>query len=316
MLTEFNSLRQLEKALPDEASCVRYFRDLRWPNGVTCVQGCADAKIYGLANGTFKCGACLGKFSVRKDTIFEDSKLPLRTWFQSIFLMISNPKGVSSMELHRLLGITQKSAWFVVQRIRELTIALGIQEPMTGTVQVDETFVGGKEKWKHASKKVAGTQGAGSYKTKKAVLGLLSSEGELRIERIGSGDISTSKRHVRAHIAEGANVHTDEAVHYGWMQDYYKHEAVNHKFGEYVREDSDQVITTNGIEGAFGHFKRAVHGIYHQVSDEHIDRYLSLFAWRWNRKAMTTGERTEALLKACAGRRLTYARLTRKEETQ
>lgn len=312
MLTEFNSLKQLEKALPDEAACVHYFRDLRWPNGVTCVHGCADAKIYSLSNGTFKCGACLSKFSVRKDTIFEDSKLPLRTWFQSIFLMISNPKGVSSMELHRLLGITQKSAWFVVQRIRELTIAMGIQPKMEGTIEVDETFVGGKEKWKHADKKVKGAQGSGSYKSKKAVLGMISHDGELRIEQIKSGDIGTSKRHVRKHIEAGSAVHTDEAVNYTWMQDYYQHEAVNHKLGEYVRDD----VTTNHIEGAFGHFKRAVHGVYHQVSDEHIDRYLAMFAWRWNRKGMTTGERTEALLKACAGRRLTYARLTRKEEIQ
>jgi hypothetical protein len=312
MLTEFNSLPKLEKALPDEAACVAYFRDLRWPAGVTCAHGCADTKVYHLANGTFKCGGCMSKFSVRHGTIFEDSKLPLRTWFKAIFLMISNPKGVSSWELHRLLGITQKSAWFVVQRIRELTIALGVQEPMTGTVEVDETFVGGKEKWKHANKKTAGAQGSGSYKSKKAVLGMISSDGELRIERIHNGDISTSKKHVRAHIPDGADVHTDEAVHYGWMQDYYKHEAVNHKLGEYVREG----VTTNHIEGAFGHFKRAVHGVYHQISDEHINRYLAMFAWRWNRKEMTTGERTEALLMACAGRRLTYARLTRKEAIQ
>lgn len=308
MLTEFNTLAQLEKALPDEASCIGYFRDLRWPAGVQCIHGCVDAKVYHLANGGFKCAACASKFTVRNGTIFEDSKLPLRTWFKAIFLMISNPKGVSSMELHRLLGITQKSAWFAVQRIRELTIAMGIQPPMTGTVEIDETFVGGKEKWKHASKKVPSSQGSGSYKSKKAVLGLISSDGELRIERVKSGDISTSKRHVRKHIAPGASVHTDEAAHYGWMRDYFKHEAVNHKLGEYVRNG----VTTNHIEGAFGHFKRAVHGVYHQVSDEHIDRYLALFAWRWNRKAMTTGERTEALLKACAGRRLTYARLTRK----
>lgn len=309
MLTEFNSLNKLEEALPDEAACVAYFRDLRWPNGVACVHGCLESKVYHLANGGFKCGACLSKFSVRHGTIFEDSKLPLRTWFKSIFLMISNPKRVSSWELHRLIGITQKSAWFVVQRIRELTLALGIQPAMTGTVEVDETFVGGKEKWKHASKKTKGAQGAGSYKSKKAVLGLLGRDGELRIEHVRSGDISTSKRHVRKHIAAGAAVHTDEAVTYSWMHDYYQHDAVNHKLGEYVRDE----VTTNRIEGAFGHFKRAVHGVYHQVSDEHIDRYLALFAWRWNRKAMTTGERTEALLRVCAGRRLTYARLIRKE---
>jgi ribosomal protein S13 len=312
MLTQFNNLAQLEKAFPDEASCVSYFRDIRWPNGVQCAFGCLEVKIYSLANGGFKCAACAKKFSVRNGTIFEDSKLPLRTWFKAIFIMISNPKGVSSMELHRLIGITQKSAWFVVQRVRELTISMGVQPIMTGTVQIDETFVGGKEKWKHASKKAKGAQGSGSYKSKAAVIGLISDSGELRIEKINSGDIKTVKSHVRKHVAVGSNVHTDEAVNYVWMQDYYAHEAVNHRLGEYVRGS----ITTNAIEGAFGHFKRAVHGVYHKVSDEHIDRYLGMFAWRWNNKAMSTGERTEALLRKCAGRRLTHARLTRKEVIQ
>jgi ISXO2-like transposase domain/Transposase zinc-ribbon domain len=309
MLTEFNSVVQLEKALPDEMACINYFKDLRWPAGVTCVHGCADSKIYLLTNGSFKCAACSSKFSVRNGTIFEDSKLPLRIWFRAIFLMISNPKGVSSMEIHRQLGITQKSAWFVVQRIRELTMALEPQPIMTGTVEIDETFIGGKEKWKHASKKSKGAQGHGSYKTKTAVLGMIERNGDLRIEKIASGDIMTSKKHVRKHVADGATVHTDEAVNYLWMQDYFVHESVNHRLGEYVRDN----VTTNRIEGAFGHFKRAVHGVYHKVSDQHVDRYLGMFAFRWNNKKMTTGERTETLLKACAVRRLTYSRLIRKE---
>ncbi len=128
MLTEFNSVTQLEKALPDEMACINYFRDLRWPEGVVCVHGCYQSKIYNLANGGFKCGACSSKFTVRHGTIFKDSKLPLRTWYRAIFLMISNPKGVSSMEIHRQLGITQKSAWFVVQRIRELLPRLALNQ--------------------------------------------------------------------------------------------------------------------------------------------------------------------------------------------
>ena len=132
MLREFKSLIQLEKAFPDEQSCIEYFRDLRWADGIKCVH-CGEGKIYNLSGGGFKCAACLKKFTVRNGTIFEDSKLPLATWFKAIFILISNPKGVSSMELHRQLGITQKSAWFVVQRIRELMIANAPKPILTGT---------------------------------------------------------------------------------------------------------------------------------------------------------------------------------------
>ncbi|MBP6530819.1 MAG: IS1595 family transposase [Burkholderiales bacterium] len=304
MLHEFKSITQLQKAFPDEQSCIEYFRDLRWPDGVKCVH-CGTSKIYNLSGGGFKCAACLKKFSVRNGTIFEDSKLPLATWFHAIFVLISNPKGVSSMEIHRQCGITQKSAWFVVQRIRELMIANTPKPILTGTVEVDEMYVGGKEKWKHNSKKTKGTQGYGSFKTKTGVLGMIERGGELRIEKIKSGKPATLKRHVRAHIADGAVIYTDEARSYRWMRDHYTHETVNHRLNEYVRDD----VTTNRLEGAFGHFKRSVTGVYHKVSDAHINRYLSAFAWRWNRKHLNTGARTEALLKLCAGRRLTYARL-------
>lgn len=304
MLREFKSVTQLQKAFPDEQSCIEYFRDLRWPDGVKCVH-CAATKIYSLSTGGFKCAACLRKFTVRNGTIFEDSKLPLATWFHAIFVLISNPKGVSSMELHRQLGITQKSAWFVVQRIRELMIANAPKPILKGTVEVDEMYVGGKEKWKHRNKKTKGTQGYGSFKTKTGVLGMIERGGELRIVKINSGKPATLKRHVRRHVAKGATVHTDEATSYRWMNEHYAHETVNHSLNEYVRGD----VTTNSLEGAFGHFKRSVTGVYHKVSDAHINRYLSAFAWRWNRKQLSTGARTESLLKLAAGRRLTYARL-------
>ena len=295
MLREFKSITQLQKTFPDEQSCIEYFRDLRWPDGVKCVH-CAATKVYSLSTGGFKCAACLKKFTVRNGTIFEDSKLPLATWFHAIFVLISNPKGVSSMELHRQLGITQKSAWFVVQRIRNLMIANAPKQILTGTVEIDEMYVGGKERWKHRNKKTKGAQGFGSYAAKTGVLGMIERGGDLRIEKILYGTPAMLKRHVRRHVANGSVIQTDEARSYKWMREHYTHETVNHRLNEYVRDD----VTTNSLEGAFGHFKRSVTGVYHKVSDAHINRYLSAFAWRWNRKQLSTGARTEGLLKVAS----------------
>jgi len=308
MFKNFNNLQDFDAAFPDERACIDHFRAVRWPDGLSCVHCGSMQRVYTLNDGTHKCGDCRKKFTVRHDSIFGDSKLALRLWFKAIFLLTSHKKGISSHQLARDLGITQKSAWFVLHRIREATLTKEFQAPLTGTVEADEAYVGGQGKWKHASKK-SGKQGF-ERGEKKAVLGMIQRGGELRLVPLDNANLPVLKTILHQNIKRGSTVHTDEAAHYKWMRDEYTHALVKHSIGEYVRDD----VTTNRIEGAFGHFKRAVHGVYHKVSDEHLDRYLQMFAYRWNRRGMGEGERVNDLLKRTQGSRITYKRLTRKED--
>jgi transposase-like protein len=310
MLKNFNNLQDFEDVFPDEKAAVDHFRAIRWPDGLSCVHCGSMERVYSLQDGTHKCGDCRKKFTVRNGSIFEDSKLALRLWFKAVFLMTSHKKGISSHQLARDLGVTQKTAWFVLHRIREATLTKEFQEPLTGTIEADEAYVGGQGKWKHASKKASGGKGRGQYRGEKhVVLGMQQRNGELRFAHLREKkNFDGIKSVLMANIALGSRVHTDEAAHYTWMRDQYAHAFVTHTSGEYVRGD----VTTNRIELAFGHFKRAVHGVYHKVSDEHLDRYLQMFTYRWNRRDMGEGERVNDLLKRTQGSQLSYRRLTRK----
>lgn len=305
MLKNFNDLQDFDEAFPDEKACVDHFRAIRWPDGMSCVHCGSMERVYTLADGTHKCGDCRKKFTVRNGSIFEDSKLALRLWFKAIFLMTSHRKGISSHQLARDLGITQKSAWFVLHRIREASKTKEFQGKLTGTIEADEAYVGGQGKWKHEPKK---TGKSGSADKKHMILGMLERNGELRFVHLPDRHFPNLKANIARNIERGATVYTDEAAHYHWMSQQYGHALVNHGRKEYARGD----VTTNRIEGAFGHFKRAVHGVYHKVSDEHLDRYLQMFTYRWNRRGMGEGERVKDLLKRAQGSRVTYKRLIRK----
>lgn len=308
MFQEFDSLFSMMQVFSDEKKCVDHFRAVRWPNGVTCPH-CGSVKVYNLSNGTHKCGEkqCATKFSVRKDTIFDDSKIALQKWFMAIYLVTSHKKGISSCQLARDIKVTQKTAWFMLHRIRA-AIIVDRSEPLTGTVEIDETYVGGKEKNKHAHKRVKGSQGAGSAKSKTVVLGMIERGGDLRLDVIESAKAVEVKPLIEQNICKNATINTDEGTHYNWVKNSYNHIMVKHAVGEYVRGEA----YTNTIEGAFGHFKRAIMGIYHHASDKHMSRYLNMFAWRWNSRKMGEGERVNSLLKSTQGRKLTYKTLINK----
>jgi|SRR5208282_161086 len=310
MIKQFNNLNDFEEAFPDEATCIDHFRALRWPDGMSCPHCGSMERVYDLKKGVHKCGDCRKKFTVRHDSIFGDSKLPLRTWFKAIFLMTSHKKGISSCQLARDLGVTQKTGWFILNRIREASRTEEFNRPLEGTFEADEMFVGGKERFKHMAKRNPIAIGKGSVHTKMVVFGLLHRGGDLHLEHIKKIDRKTINGIVAKRAAKGATVYSDEAQHYKWMKaGGYKHDLVRHRLGEYVRGD----VTSNRIEGAFGHFKRAVTGVYHKVSDDHVNRYLTMFAWRWNRRTMSEGERVNALLKGTKNRRITYRQLIGKE---
>jgi len=305
MLKEFNSLFQMGQAFPDEQSAIDHLRAIRWKSGAFCPY-CASTKVYDFSDKrTHKCGDCRRRFSIKVGTIFEDTKLPLRKWFMAIWLITSHKKGVSSAQLARDLSITQKSAWFVMHRLRYAARTKSFNRPLRGEIEADETFLGGKEKNKHLNKRKRGAVGGlGSGKT--AVFGMLERGGELRAMKVYSIKSRELQPRLAKHVERGSTVMTDEWSGYSGL-DYthgFRHERMKHRAGEYVRDR----FHTNGIEGAWSHFKRQVYGIHHWISAKHVDRYLDEFTWRWNLREMEEGARVNALLGRVTGR-LTYKAL-------
>lgn len=315
-LANFKSLADFDSAFPNEDTCINHLRALRWPDAeqIACPHCGTIGKPYLLGNNTHKCAekVCLKKFSVRNGTIFEDSKLPLKQWFRAIYLMTNRKKGISSCQLAEDLGISQKSAWFVLHRIRNAAMTQEFKAPLTGVVEMDEAYVGPNPRFQHKNKKNPLLVGMAAAKAKKAVFGMIQRDGELRLHSIKDARKATLQPIIRASVAAGSEVHTDEAMTYAWMRSEYAHKIVSHTLGEYVRDG----ITTNRIEGAFSHFKRTVVGTYHKVSDAHLDRYLQQFAFRWNARSMSPQERVNLVLKRTQGKRITYRKLTGKDTIQ
>jgi transposase-like protein len=299
----FNSLLELVDAFPNEQACIDHLRGIRWAGGSFCPY-CGSTRVYDFSDKrTHKCGDCRQRFSIKVGTVFEDSKLPLRKWFMAIWLMTSHKKGIASTQLAKDLRVTQKTAWFVLHRLRYAAAQKGFSEPMTGEVAVDETAIGGLEKNKHAHKRKHVGRGLVG---KMIVMGLVAKNGEVRAGVIQRTDSKTLNGVIDANVAPGSVVVTDTYLGYSKLAPHFVHKTVNHRAGEYV---SPEGHTTNPVEALWSLFKRQYHGTHHWISAKHLDRYVGEMAYRLNRRDLLEGERVNDLISQTCGRRLKYKEL-------
>lgn len=307
----FKSLPQLLDYFREEKTCIEYYEQIRW-NGKPVCPHCGNEKVYKTNRG-HKCAnkECHKKFTVKVGTIFENSKIPFRIWFAAIYLATTHKKGISSVQLAIDLGITQKTAWFVLHRIREM---LKDKSPQmlgeNNMVETDATYIGGKEKNKHLRKRRSHTDrhltNEGKlYKPKKTVIGIIERDGKVALKYVSGETTKNMVDFVTMHVPSGATIYSDEAPAYKKLEKFYTHDNVKHSLNIYVNGD----VHTNTIENFWSILKRGLYGIYHQVSDKHISRYLDEFAARYNTRKLSSQERFEKFL-VDSESALTYNELT------
>ena len=300
------SMMELYEMFPDEDSARRWFESHIWPEGRACPR-CGSVRTHEAkhAKSPYRCTDCRAYFSVKTGTAMEGSKISLRKWVFAFYLETTSLKGISSMKLHRDIKVTQKTAWFMLHRIREVW-ATDKAAQFTGPVEVDATYVGGKRKnMSNAKRRELAEQGAGRGAVGKvAVVGVKDrATKQVRAQVVEHTDKPTLQGFVIKHTATGATVYTDKASAYEGLP--FKHESVKHSVSEYVRG----MAHTNGAESFWSMLKRAHMGTYHKLSPKHLDRYVQQFAGKQNFREFDTADQLGAIASSMTGKHLPYEKL-------
>jgi len=287
---DFKSIPELLEAFPDEESCIKHLEELRWEgNPVSPFD--STSTVYKCKGDRYRCRNTGKYFNVKTDTIFDNTKMSLRKWFLAIWLVTCHKKGVSSCQLARDIGISQKSAWFMLQRIRQCFGDLSEDERLDGEVECDETFIGGKNKNRHYNKKVKGSHGR-SVKDKTPVFGIIKRGGEVIAKVVKDTKRSTLEPIIDDHIKKGSYVYTDEWHAYNRLHKNFNHGMVYHKVGQYVIGK----VSTNNIECYWSHLKRMIIGIHHWISDKHLQLYINAQSFRYNTRKLSENVRFNMFL--------------------
>lgn len=299
--TNFKSILDLIKAFPDEQTCINHLETLRW-NGNVVSPFDETSKVYKCKDNKYRCKNTGKYFNVKTNTIFDNTKLGLQKWFLAIYIVTSHKKGISSLQLGRDLDITQKSAWFMLQRIRKC-FGIENENELDNEVEADETYIGGKNKNRHSYKKVENSQGRSS-KDKTPVVGMVEREGKLNAKAVENVKHETLSREIINNVKESAKLYTDEWLGYKGLERIYDHSIVKHNQSQYVVGR----IHTNTIEGFWSLLKRGIVGIYHFTSKKHLQKYVDEFVFRYNTRNHSTENRFNLLLSNLENR-LTYKTL-------
>jgi transposase-like protein len=303
--TKPQNLLEAVRYFSDPDVCVEFVSNLRWPEGPVCPHCGGVEHSFLSTRRIWKCKACKKQFSVKVGTVFEDSPLGLDKWLPAVWLAANSKNGISSHELGRALGTTQKSAWFMLHRIR-LAMQTGNFDKLSGEVEADETYIGGKARNMHKGvrkRKITGTGGT----DKAMVLGVRERGGHVRATVLSDRKAPATHAFIHEHVEHGAALYTDTYRTYTGLERDFAHETVDHA-ETYV----DGRVHTNGMENFWALLKRGLHGTYISVEPFHLFRYLDERVFTFNLRGLTDCDRFEAVLRAVTGRRLTYLELTGK----
>jgi transposase-like protein len=287
----------------DPDTCVRFVAAVRWPNGPVCPQCEGKEHFYLKTRRLWKCKGCEKQFSVKVGTIFEDSAVPLDKWLIAFWMLVNCKNGVSSYEIKRDVKVTQRTAWFMLQRLRLATQSKSFAK-LAGDVEVDESFIGGRARNMHAERRARKIQGRRGPEGKAIVAAVLERHGEIRATVVAKRKKRELQTLVRDNVATGANLYSDALKSYEGLDGEYTHQAIDHA-EQYV----DGQIHTNGCENFWSLLKRGINGTYVSVEPYHLFRYVDEQVYRFNHRKETDAERFMGALSQIAGRRLTWNQL-------